>query len=169
MQQIALRETIYEVAHTIFQEFLEEHKDELGGRNGAQFIAVQKTDALLRAETFSAFVHAEPTQLLGVLAGEKITEKKTFAANKVIYLGLELQKERTTRSSYFGWNTAAKIFGGGIVTFNYLLATSGLPPHLDQKFCIRVASHPSIQELDEDTAYSIDMETKTLQNKYKAL
>lgn len=114
---------ILAIAEALFPAFLITHKDVLGGREGIYLAINWIGDEI---EHLSG-------KIIGKLPEEKEMEKADYAKNKI-----QGMIENKVICSFLCEDVDNKIFGGGIKGFNYHIAPSGLPPHLDQKFAILV-------------------------------
>lgn len=149
---------LFSIAENILPGFIETHKNELNGREGGQLIAIPRIYSSELNSNNGFFI-----KVLGNLPAEKRSQKETFARNKVNYLKSMLA-DISIVSSYSGWDEEKGIYGGGIKTRNYIIAFSGFPPHLDQKFCIILAL--ALNELDMSQAAELENATKEMQKQY---
>jgi len=123
-------EELFVIAELLLPAFIKANEKELGGRVGLALAIIPRAEI-----DFNTIKYGVNTRPVGVIEPDKFTEKSNFAHNKILYLFASgdmcsFQKE----------SESTVIYGGGICTENYLIAPSGFPPHLDQKFALALAN-----------------------------
>lgn len=116
-------EKLFTLAHLFLPAFLEAHKKEVGKRTGIA-LAIQHQNA----------VELKHVRKIGTLDDKRFHEKSAFARDKIYRM-----YETGDLCSFQSEDETKGQFGGGIRTKDFLIAPSGLPPHLDQEFAIQLA------------------------------
>lgn len=116
---------LFAIAKLLMPAFVKIHRDILGSRKGV-YLAIRPIYKNVGEPVFG--------EIIGELPCEKVEEKKKFAIEKI-----NRMKTNGEYCSFQSENEEQKQFGGGIRATRYFISPSGFPPHLDQKFAIKVA------------------------------
>ncbi len=140
-----ITQNIVFAAESIWDLFLRAHADELQGRKGGvlQLIPLPTATSLSSVEDLLSSIREVS---FGVISDEKRTEKTEFARKKIKSLLTPYLTNEGYRGNYFGPLSSFEqedeqngIYGGGIITDTHIIAFSGFPPDMDQKFVILAA------------------------------
>lgn len=126
-------EQIMHLANTLWPEFYQKHKKEMGGRTGLYLIAFERDTA----------------QLLGCVCGHfeddkkgsepyKTTEQKTREKSIIALKKIQCIDESGNHTSFPTADREKGFFGGGIGVQDFIIGPAGLRAELDHKFGLLV-------------------------------
>ena len=126
-------EQIMHLAGTLWPEFSQKHKKELGGRTGLYLIVFERDTAQFFGSICGHFEDDRKGSVPYKTVKQKIQEKSIIALKKI--------QSIETSGNYTSFPTTDRekgLFGGGIGVQDFIIGPSGLPAELDHEFALLI-------------------------------
>lgn len=158
-------------AESLWDVFLRTHAHELGERKGGvlQILPLPMDGSSSVEELLSSIREIS----FGRLSEEKKQEKSEFARRKIAFLLTQYTDAKGYTGNYDGpicsleaEDEANGMYGGGIITDTHIIAFSGFPPDIDQKFVILAAE--TANNISKTKIIDIWFHSATNENKWIA-